>query len=219
MASAALGAGLYRGWPTVLPLAEKLHVFALDELGHGFTDPPRDIADLGHVRLRAEHVIRFIEEQGPGPINLCGQSQGGWIVTYITITYPDLVKKLVLVDSGNIAGSGFKTGGEKDVADIQEIDGGKIQTAYAAASTSYAAVIQIDTEAEIGDVDAAEINPVVKLQPPFARGGAGDEENARKRLHGRPPQHGLHLPPYSGFPQAHEWSEPSRPPFGQKVLR
>ena len=108
--SAALGAGLYRWYPTVLPLAEKLHVFAVDELGHGFTDPPRDIADLGHVRVRAEHVIRFIEEKGLAPLNLCGQSQGGWIVTYITITRPDLVKRLVLVDSGSTAGSGFKTG-------------------------------------------------------------------------------------------------------------
>ncbi len=126
--SAALGAGLYRWYPTVLPLAEKLHVFAVDELGHGFTDPPRDIDELGHVRVRAEHVIRFIEERGLAPVNLCGQSQGGWIVTYITITRPELVKKLVLVDSGSTAGSGFKTGAQNDVGDVQEIDGEKIRT-------------------------------------------------------------------------------------------
>ncbi len=91
--SAALGAGLYRWYPTVLPSAEKLHIFAVDEPGDGFTDPPREIADLGHVRVRAEHVIHFIEEQSLAPLNLCGQSQCGWIATYITITRPDLVDK------------------------------------------------------------------------------------------------------------------------------
>ena len=30
-----IGMDLYRWYPVVLPLAEKFHVFAIDELGHG----------------------------------------------------------------------------------------------------------------------------------------------------------------------------------------
>ena len=50
--------------------------------------------------MRADHVISFIEALNlRKKINLVGQSQGGWIVTYITIKRPDLVKKLVMIDS------------------------------------------------------------------------------------------------------------------------
>ena len=53
------------------------HVYAIDELGHGQTDPPRNLDDLGHVRVRADHVISFIEALDLAPVNLIGQSQGG----------------------------------------------------------------------------------------------------------------------------------------------
>jgi pimeloyl-ACP methyl ester carboxylesterase len=78
--------------------------------------------------VRAEHVIRFIEALELAPVNLVGQSQGGWIVTYITIKRPDLVKKLVLIDSGSAAGSGIpKTGEGRQVIEVDgqevEVDG------------------------------------------------------------------------------------------------
>ena len=125
--SAALGAGLYRWWPTFLPLCKHFHTFAIDELGHGFTDPPRKEEDLGNVRVRAQHVIDFIDQENLGPLYLLGQSQGGWIVTYISITRPDLVRKLILVDSGSTAGSLVKNEGEADSQKIQEIDGEKME--------------------------------------------------------------------------------------------
>ena len=103
-----IGMDLYRWYPVVLPLAEKFHVYAIDELGHGETDPPRDTADLWRPTVRAEHVISFIEAMDLAPVNLVGQSTGGWIVTYITIKRPDLVKKLVLIDSGSTAGSALE---------------------------------------------------------------------------------------------------------------
>jgi pimeloyl-ACP methyl ester carboxylesterase len=123
-----IGMGNYRWYPNIVPLGERLHVYAIDELGHGQTDPPRNLDDLGHVRVRAEHVIRFIEALELAPVNLVGQSQGGWIVTYITIKRPDLVKKLVLIDSGSAAGSGIpKTGEGRQVIEVDgqevEVDG------------------------------------------------------------------------------------------------
>jgi pimeloyl-ACP methyl ester carboxylesterase len=103
-----IGNGSYRWYPTIIPLSKHFHVFALDELGFGETDSPRNPADFGHTRVRAEHVIAFIEALQIGPIYLLGQSQGGWIVTYITLTRPDLIKQLIVVDSGSTAGAGLK---------------------------------------------------------------------------------------------------------------
>ena len=58
-------------------------------------------------------------------MNLVGQSQGGWIVTYITIKRPDLVKKLVLIDSGSAAGSGIPKADEG--WQVIEVDGQEVE--------------------------------------------------------------------------------------------
>lgn len=114
------GMGLDRWYPTGIPLSRQFHVFAGDELGHGETDPPRDLRDLAHVRVRAEHVIDFVEALGVGPVHLVGRSQGGWIVTYITLQRPDLVRRLVLVDSGSVARSGLTAEGLPYFQDVFE---------------------------------------------------------------------------------------------------
>ena len=103
--------GLDRWYPTIIPLSKHFHVFAIDELGHGETDPPRNPEDLALVRVRAEHVINFIDTLKLGQVYLVGQSQGGWIVTYVTLKRPDLVKRLVLIDSGSTARSGMRPEG------------------------------------------------------------------------------------------------------------
>lgn len=77
--SCEIGMGLDRWYPSVSPLSRHFRVHAVDEIGHGQSDPPRDLGDLGHTRVRAEHVLAFIEALGVGPVNLVGQSQGGWI--------------------------------------------------------------------------------------------------------------------------------------------
>ena len=121
-----IGMGNYRWYPNIIPLGEHFHVHAVDELGHGYTDPPRNLEDLGHVRVRAEHVISFIEALDVGPVNLAGQSQGGWIVAYVAIKRPDLVKKLVLIDSASTAGSALKTN-DQNTEEYTEIDGVKVK--------------------------------------------------------------------------------------------
>ena len=106
-----IGMATDRWYPTILPLAEHFRVFAVDELGQGGTDAPRDRAKLGHIRVRAQHVTAFIEALGVGPVHLVGQSQGGWIVAYIAITRPDLVKRMVLVDSASASASDQSSAG------------------------------------------------------------------------------------------------------------
>ncbi len=97
------GVATDRWYPTILPLARHFHVFAVDELGGGGTDAPRDLRDLGHIRVRAEHVIAFIDSLGVGPCHLVGQSQGAWIAAYVALRRPDLLGELVLVDSASLA--------------------------------------------------------------------------------------------------------------------
>ena len=103
--SVKIGMGVDRWYPTIIPLSETFHVLAIDQLGHGDTDAPRDPRDLGMVKVRAEHIITFIEQLGLGPINLVGQSQGGWINAYIALKRPDLVANIVIVDSASLSGS------------------------------------------------------------------------------------------------------------------
>lgn len=103
--SVKIGMGVDRWYPTVIPLSETFHVYAIDQLGHGDTDAPRNPRDLGMVTARAEHVIKFIEHLQLGPVHLVGQSQGGWIITYITLKRPDLVANLVIIDSASLSGS------------------------------------------------------------------------------------------------------------------
>lgn len=92
-----------RWFPNIVPLGRHFRVFAVDQLGGGDTDAPRDIQDLGHVRVRADHILAFIEALDVGPVHLLGQSQGSWIATYIALKRPDLVDRLVLVDTASVA--------------------------------------------------------------------------------------------------------------------
>ena len=106
-----------RWFPNMIPLGRDFRVIALDQLGGGLTDAPRDIDDLGHVRVRADHAIAFMDVLGAGPMHLLGQSQGSWIATYIALKRPDLVDRLVLVDTASVAlpagGMGGPNIGEK----------------------------------------------------------------------------------------------------------
>jgi len=120
-----IGMGNYRWYPNIIPLSEHFHVYAIDELGHGQTDPPRNLDELGHVRVRAEHVIKFIEALKLGPVNLAGQSQGGWIVAYVTLKRPDLIKKLILIDSGSASGAAVR--GEGDPERTIDVDGVQVK--------------------------------------------------------------------------------------------
>jgi pimeloyl-ACP methyl ester carboxylesterase len=97
------GMGVDRWYPTILPLAKAFRVIAVDELGGGGTDPPARLDDIGDVRVRADHVLAFIEAMRIAPAHLIGQSQGAWIAAYIALTHPDLVDGLILVDSASLA--------------------------------------------------------------------------------------------------------------------
>jgi pimeloyl-ACP methyl ester carboxylesterase len=105
------GMGVDCWYQTILPLSKAFHVIAVDELGGGGTDAPANLDDIGDVRARGDHVLAFIEALRISPAHVIGQSQGAWIASYIALTRPDLVDRLILVDSASLALPGGGMGG------------------------------------------------------------------------------------------------------------
>lgn len=73
--------------------APRFHVYAIDMVGHGFTDKP---ALDYRVAAFVEHVVGFIQAIGGGPVNLSGESLGAVVAAWIAIEQPHLVRRLVL---------------------------------------------------------------------------------------------------------------------------
>lgn len=84
----------------IVPLSRSYHVFAIDMLGHGFTDKPHVEYT---IRDFASHVEAFIRTFGLKRVSLAGQSLGGWVAGWLAFDKPELVAKLVLTNT-----NGFK---------------------------------------------------------------------------------------------------------------
>ena len=76
-------------------------VFAIDLLGFGFTERRSDLPfDTDAIKI---HLHAFWKTVIGQPIVLVGASMGGATAIDFTLTYPEIVEKLVLVDSAGIA--------------------------------------------------------------------------------------------------------------------
>jgi pimeloyl-ACP methyl ester carboxylesterase len=86
----------------LLPLlAEKKETWAVDLLGFGFTNR---LADLTYDPLAIKtHLYYFWKTLIQQPVILVGASMGGATAIDFTLTYPDTVSKLVLLDSAGFA--------------------------------------------------------------------------------------------------------------------
>jgi 2-hydroxy-6-oxonona-2,4-dienedioate hydrolase len=75
------------------PHSEHFHVYAIDMVGHGFTDKPDQsynfIDMVGHLR-------DFLDAEGIGQVSLSGESMGAGIAAWFALTYPERVDKIVL---------------------------------------------------------------------------------------------------------------------------
>ncbi|MCP6762920.1 MAG: alpha/beta hydrolase [Fischerella sp. CENA71] len=84
-------------------LAEKHQTWAVDLLGFGFTNRPAGIRfSTAEIKTHLYHFWKTLIDQ---PIILVGASMGGAAAIDFTLTYPDIVKKLVLIDSAGLIGS------------------------------------------------------------------------------------------------------------------
>ena len=77
-------------------LAKKHRVYALDMAGFGRSDKPK--ADYS-AKYLADFIYQFIYKFDLEELNLVGHSLGGAVCLQLTLDHPELIKKLVLVDS------------------------------------------------------------------------------------------------------------------------
>jgi pimeloyl-ACP methyl ester carboxylesterase len=67
-------------------------VIVFDQIGTGYTDgTPRD-----SVEGFADGAVEFIEALGPPQVDLLGWTPGGTVAQHVTLTRPDLVRKLIV---------------------------------------------------------------------------------------------------------------------------
>ncbi|MDY6939981.1 MAG: alpha/beta hydrolase [Cyanobacteriota bacterium] len=86
----------------LLPLlAQKRETWAIDLLGFGFTD--RTAGNTFTTTDIKIHLYSFWKTLIDRPIILIGASMGGAAAIDFTLTYPDAVEKLVLLDSAGLA--------------------------------------------------------------------------------------------------------------------
>lgn len=90
--------------------------YAIDMLGHGFTDAPEDSNYTTDEVI--DHVVRFLDTAGIERADFCGESFGGRVSAWMAIKHPDRVNRLVLNTSGGLPATGERHQGDvKDLLD------------------------------------------------------------------------------------------------------
>ena len=84
----------------ILPHAQHMRVFAIDMLGHGFTNKPDHDYEIDHY---VDHVIAFCDTLELPKIFISGESLGGWVAARLAIRFPERVEKLVLNTAGGLS--------------------------------------------------------------------------------------------------------------------
>jgi 3-oxoadipate enol-lactonase len=87
-----------RDWELVSPALSAYHrVIALEVRGHGRSDKP---AGPYGVPLHARDVAAFCQRLGLDKVSIVGLSMGGMIAFELAVQRPDLVRSLVIINSG-----------------------------------------------------------------------------------------------------------------------
>jgi 2-hydroxy-6-oxonona-2,4-dienedioate hydrolase len=77
--------------------SDHFSVWAIDMLGHGFTDRPGHPLEVDHY---VEHLLGFLDVIGADGVYLSGESLGGWVATRAAIDHPERIVRLVLNTAG-----------------------------------------------------------------------------------------------------------------------
>jgi pimeloyl-ACP methyl ester carboxylesterase len=87
--------GSLENWHSVSQkLAANFQVFAVDQRNHGRSPHAAEMS----YQLMAEDLKEFVASQQLGAVNLLGHSMGGKTAMLFALTYPALVRKLIIVD-------------------------------------------------------------------------------------------------------------------------
>jgi 2-hydroxy-6-oxonona-2,4-dienedioate hydrolase len=96
-------------WSKNIPgLAKRFHVYALDKIGSGMTDNPKDNKDY-NLQGEIDHLYQFILTLKLGKVHLVGSAHGGGDILFLALQHPDVVKSLVISDSMTAAPVGQLT--------------------------------------------------------------------------------------------------------------
>ena len=88
-------------WPGFV---RSFHVYAIDKIGQGFTDNPKN--DDYTIEAVVRHAQGFIRAMGLDRYHLVGHSRGGYLVTRLTRENQDQVRTVTIVDSSTTAPGG-----------------------------------------------------------------------------------------------------------------
>jgi len=91
------GAGAVTWYPSISALAEHFHVIAPDIVGYGESDKPKAAYDRPYYSAWLRDFFLALEIP---KAHVIGLSQGGAISLQFSLENPEMVEKLVLVDSG-----------------------------------------------------------------------------------------------------------------------
>ncbi|MDX2425658.1 MAG: alpha/beta hydrolase [Cycloclasticus sp.] len=72
--------------------AKHFHVYAIDMIGHGYTDRPDCDYSMDDF---VDHLIKFLDTIGADQVYLSGESLGAMVATWTAIKHPERVIKLV----------------------------------------------------------------------------------------------------------------------------
>lgn len=82
-------------------LTAHFRVIALDKLGQGYTDNPRRPEDYV-IGSAVEHLRDFVAALDISSAHFIGHSRGGYAVCRLAMESPELVRSLVVIDSGTL---------------------------------------------------------------------------------------------------------------------
>ena len=85
----------------IAALARNFRVIALDKLGQGHTDNPASPEDY-LIGSAVTHLRLFVRAIGIESAHFVGHSRGGYAVCRLAMEAPELVRSLVVVDSGTL---------------------------------------------------------------------------------------------------------------------
>ena len=90
------GVSAWANWRLAIPsLAERLHVFAYDQVGFGYSElPTQHSYGLGRW---TEHLLGFIQAVGIKRAHLVGNSMGAAVALAAAVAHPEVVDRLVLM--------------------------------------------------------------------------------------------------------------------------
>lgn len=98
-------------------LSQWFSVYAVDKLGQGHTDNPQRDEDYTMAAV-VQHAYGFLQALALRDVHVIGHSRGGYLVARLTLEHPELVKSLIIVDSGTLSPGPSKT--EYIMANIPE---------------------------------------------------------------------------------------------------